>query len=52
MIICSNLISRWRLAQHNLGLRQICPAGSASLLRPSKSISTQNISILNEGSQS
>jgi hypothetical protein len=52
MIICSNPISRWRLAQHNLGLRQICPAGSASLLRPSKSISTQNISILNEGSQS
>ena len=52
MIICSNPIFRWRPAQHHLGLQQIYPAGSTSLLRPSKSISTQKISILNEGSQS
>jgi|SaaInl5LU_22_DNA_1037371.scaffolds.fasta_scaffold00411_19 hypothetical protein len=52
MAICSNSIFRWRSAQHQLGLRQICPAGSTSLLRPSKSISTKNILIFNEGSQS
>jgi len=52
MPICSNPIFHWQPAQHNLGFRQICPAGSASRLRPSKSISPQNILILNEGSQS
>ena len=52
MIICSNPISRWRPAQHHLGLQQICPAGSPSPLCPSKSNSTHKILILNEGSQS
>ena len=52
MAICSNSIFRWQSVQHQLGLRQIRPAGSTSLLRPSKSISTNNILILNEGSQS
>ena len=52
MIICSNLIFRWRPVQYYSGLQQVSPAGSASLFRPKKSISTQNISILNKGSQS
>ena len=50
MIICSNPIFRWQPTQHYLGLQQIYPAGSASLLRPSKPISTQNTLILNKGS--
>ena len=52
MTICSNPIFQWRPFQHHLGLQQICPAGSPGLLCPSKSISTHNILILNEGSQS
>ena len=52
MIICSNPIFRWRPVQHHLELQQIHPVTSNSLLRPKKSISTQNILILNEGSQS
>ena len=52
MTICSNPIFQWRPVLHHLGLQQICPAGSTSLLRPSKSISTKNILIFNEGSQS
>jgi len=52
MTVCSNLMFRWRPVQHHLGLQQICPVGSTNLLRPKKSIPTQNISILNEGSQS
>ncbi len=52
MTICSNPIFRWRPAQHQLRIWQICPAGSPGLLCPSKSISTHNILILNEGSQS
>ena len=52
MTVCSNPIFRWRPVQRHFGLQRICPAGSANPLCPSKSISTHNILILNEGSQS